>query len=213
MRIKHFLPCAITAAALVLTGCSSGLPDSVDTRGLNVDEKAVVTVWYDVVSGSDKKRIEKMTAGEIRAVVTAFSQLCLVDEDQAADHLASGSEGISNGDAARLADAIDDHLCEKGHKQKKRYRSARAPHHPVAHNQVHDLAKPSAWPDREAATLNVLGPGVPVWSHSGLKKLAEDPATKNRPRSGRPAAPKPAVPAPAPKPAAPAVRAPSVGRR
>lgn len=119
MRIKYLIPAALTAAALMLAGCStSSLPDSVKTGGLDSDQKAVVEAWYDASKGADQKRIEKMSATEIKAAVSAFALLCLVNEEQRAKHLTTGENGLSKDGAADLADAIDDHLCKTKHKPK-----------------------------------------------------------------------------------------------
>jgi len=217
MRNTYRIPCVITAAALILTGCSSGLPDSVDTSSLNNDQKAVVDVWYDVSSDADRGRIEKMSSREISGAVGTFSLLCLVGEDQAADQIATGAKGISTDRAARLADAIDDHLCESGDQPKKE--PSALPYVPmlgylVATNPRHDLTHPTPWPDREEATLRVPAHRNPAeaHAHSAPKKLVKNPVRRLVKDPALKAAP-PAAKLPAPAPIRPpAVRAPSVRR-
>lgn len=205
MRLKYLVPAALTTAALTLTSCSaSGLPDSVKTGGLDNDQKAVVEVWYDVSANSDKKRIEELSQAEITAAVTAFALLCLVSEDQAADHLTTGPHGVDRDGAERLADAIDDHLCETKHKPKDaKAKKSSSPHHSApgatanapsspnsrSFNRNHDLNKPTAWHDREEATLKAPANREPAWTHN-------DTAAKS-PQQQAPKAAAPAAKAPA----------------
>jgi len=174
MRTNQIIPATLTAAALALAGCSSNANDvsgHVKTGKLNSShQKAVISTWYDVSSTAQKRRLETLTDREILAAVNAFTLLCVLDENRIAIELTEGANGLDSESASRLADAIDDHLCEHAKKKVRRMPSVPpAPNPPTPpstdSNPTHDLTKPTSRHDREDMTLKAPTNRQPAKAH------------------------------------------------
>ncbi|AEM88990.1 hypothetical protein [Streptomyces violaceusniger] len=201
MHIKRLIPAVLTATALAISGCSAApddVSDHINTSRLNSHQKSVISVWYDVVDAQEKKRLEALSGHEVLSSVNAFTLLCAVDEDRIAAELVKYFHGVSKNGAARLADAIDDHLCEKPKTKTTKKPSASAtastpttPKTPAAPsvdtNPTHDLTKPTSRHDREEMTLRAPANREPAKTH-------QHPAPEHRPQAPKPA---PAAKAPA----------------
>jgi len=187
MRTKYLIPAILAAAAVALTGCSSDSDDvsnHVKAGKLNSHQKAVISTWYDVSSTARKKHLETLTDREVLAAVNTFTLLCVLDENRIAIELANGANGLDSESASRLADAIDDHLCE--HTKKKARKTPSVPpapsvptgaHHAAPNsptpssadsNPTHDLTRPTSRHDREDMTLKAPANRQPAKAHQRL---------------------------------------------
>lgn len=202
MRIKYLIPAVLAAAALPLSACSDSATNTAHVKisGLSSAQKSVVATWYDNAASSERTRMEKMTAKEVKESVIAFALLCAVRESEAAQYLTNPPYSLPKDGAAKLADAIDDRLCDKrktpatpavppspaDKSERSEPKNKPSPQSPGYTNPSHDLSKPPSRHDREDAPARM-----------GLTK---DPAAAHK--TGTQAAPR----TPAPRPASPPVR-------